>query len=108
MPHARAALKDQSAVPVRPAPLRQVLALPLRLHHQQTAPLPTRHRAPRTLFADSAITTYDDAGWTQPDAVGWQELEVRTGGQHVSFVCGKTQSMAELEAKAWRATRWRV
>ncbi|MCJ1296840.1 hypothetical protein MMC34_008408, partial [Xylographa carneopallida] len=53
----------------------------------------------RAIIADSGITTYDDAGWTQPDAVGRQELEVRSGGQHVSFVCGKIQSMAELEGR---------
>jgi len=51
------------------------------------------------ILTESNILQYDDAHWTQPDSVGRQELEVRVAGQHVSFVCGKIQSMAELEGK---------
>ena len=60
---------------------------------------PTTAQQLTDIVTQSTILQYDDSHWTQPDSVGRQELEVRLGGQHVSFVCGKIQSMAELEGK---------
>ena len=66
---------------------------------KQLALSPTTLRQFQHIVDQSNITQYEDTQWTQPDSIGRQELEVRSSGQHVSFVCGKIQSMAELDGK---------
>ena len=66
---------------------------------KQLALSPTTTQQFRAIVTASTILQHEDSHWTQPDAIGRQELEVRTANQHVSFVCGKIQSMAELEGR---------
>ena len=39
----------------------------------------------KRIVSDSEVTAEDDNNWPQPDGVGRQELEIRSGKEHVSF-----------------------
>lgn len=38
----------------------------------------------------------DDANWPEPDRVGRQELEILSGGDHVSFTTSKIGSLVDV------------
>lgn len=51
----------------------------------------------KRLVIESKILQVDDALWPEPDRNGRQELEVRIGGTHVSFVTNKISLTEEIE-----------
>ena len=53
----------------------------------------------RDMVLSSKVLECDDSEWPAPDVVGRQELEVRSGGEHVRFVLAKIGSMAEMEGR---------
>lgn len=40
----------------------------------------------KKIISDSEIIKEDDSRWPEPDVVGRQEMEVKLGGEHISFM----------------------
>ncbi|EPY23969.1 protein mago nashi [Strigomonas culicis] len=51
----------------------------------------------RRLVIQSGVVDCDDERWPQPDRNGRQELEIRVGNTHLSFVTNKITSLNEIE-----------
>ncbi|EGB10360.1 hypothetical protein AURANDRAFT_70117 [Aureococcus anophagefferens] len=49
------------------------------------------------IVADSEVTKEDDNQWPEPDRVGRQELEIISGGEHISFTCSKIGSLLDVQ-----------
>jgi protein mago nashi len=52
----------------------------------------------RRIVQQSEVTKEDDRKWPRPDAVGRQELEIKLGGEHISFTCAKLGSLHDVAA----------
>ncbi|XP_032994120.1 protein mago nashi homolog [Lacerta agilis] len=50
----------------------------------------------KRIIDDSEITKEDDALWPPPDRVGWQELEIVTGDEHISFTTSKIGTLIDV------------
>ena len=50
----------------------------------------------KKIIEKSRIMATDDAEWPEPDVNGKQEIEIRYAGNHISFICNKFNSTAEL------------
>jgi len=51
----------------------------------------------RRIVVESEVTKEDDRRWPRPDAVGRQELEIKIGGDHISFTCAKLGSLRDID-----------
>jgi protein mago nashi len=49
------------------------------------------------IVADAEVTKEDDNQWPEPDRVGRQELEIISGGEHISFTCSKIGSLLDVQ-----------
>ncbi|ORX61439.1 mago nashi [Hesseltinella vesiculosa] len=52
----------------------------------------------KRIVEESEIMTQDDSKWPEKNVVGSQELEVRIGNDHISFVTCKLGSMVDVQA----------
>ncbi|KAG8339501.1 putative Mago nashi protein [Trypanosoma vivax] len=52
----------------------------------------------KRLIIASKVLDCDDERWPQPDRNGRQELEIRLGDTHISFVTNKITSLSEVES----------
>ncbi|KAK2446177.1 protein mago nashi protein [Trifolium repens] len=50
----------------------------------------------RRMVLDSEIMQEDDSNWPEPDRVGRQELEIKMGNEHISFITTKIGAVAEV------------
>ena len=50
----------------------------------------------KKMIEKSKIMQSDDSEWPEPDANGKQEIEIVSQGHHISFLCNKFTSSAEL------------
>ncbi|KAJ1977464.1 hypothetical protein H4R33_006218 [Dimargaris cristalligena] len=51
----------------------------------------------KRIIKDSEILQEDDEQWPQRNSDGKQELEIRLGDKHISFVTSKIASLAEVQ-----------
>ena len=51
----------------------------------------------KRIIEDSEITREDDRNWPEADHVGWQELEIKLGDEHISFTCTKIGSLLDVQ-----------
>ena len=52
----------------------------------------------RRIIEESEVTKENDEKWPRPDSVGRQELEIKIGGEHISFICAKLGSLHDVNA----------
>jgi len=51
----------------------------------------------RRVVRESEILKEDDSQWPKPDPIGRQELEIKCGTEHISFVTSKIGSLIDVE-----------
>jgi protein mago nashi len=51
----------------------------------------------KRIIEDSEIMKEDDNNWPMPDRVGWQELEIVMGQEHISFTTTKLGSLLQVQ-----------
>uniref|UniRef100_A0A2K5TXY8 Uncharacterized protein n=1 Tax=Macaca fascicularis TaxID=9541 RepID=A0A2K5TXY8_MACFA len=50
----------------------------------------------KSIIYDREIIKEDDALWPPPNQVGWQELEIVIGDEHISFTTSKIGSLIDV------------